>query len=350
MPNYLQHYIDCNTDINIVLYESDIVRIYCNNHFHLFGVDPDAEIRIVLLGKTGNGKSASGNTILSRTAFESSVSPCSLTRECEKARGTVDGRRVAVIDTPGMYDTDLKEEEVVRRLKECISLSAPGPHAFLIVIGLGRFTEEEQKTVELLQMVFGEKAADYSMVLFTHGDKLQDTTIEDFFSKSHKLSCLITKCNRRYHVFNNMDKSESQVTQLLVKIENMVGCNGGIFYTNEILQEAERAIQAETEKIMRETAEQKRREEEELKAKYLGEQLLEKKQQLQENYKANARKKAEKSNAFIKISTSIGIGIGMAAGGIGGPLCVAMGAVVGGGAGAIIGAKAKALKKNCSVM
>lgn len=57
----------------------------------------------------------------------SDLSPSSVTSECEKARGTVDGRKVAVIDTPGMYDTNYKEAEVIRKLKECISLSAPGP-------------------------------------------------------------------------------------------------------------------------------------------------------------------------------------------------------------------------------
>lgn len=316
-------------------------------------VDPDAEIRIVLLGKTGNGKSASGNTILNRQVFESGLSPCSLTRECEKERGTVDGQRVAVIDTPGIYDTDLNQEEVEKRLKECISLLAPGPHAFLIVISLGRFTEEEQKTVALLQKAFGEKAADYSMVLFTRGDELQKTTIEDYFRKCDKMSHLIAKCNWRYHVFNNKctneSQNESQVTQLLAKIKNMVQCNGGTFYTNEMLQEAERAIQAETEKIMRETAEQKHREEEQLRAKYVGEQRLVEEKLLQEKYKANARQKAEKSNAFIGIATGIGIGIGIAAG-MGNPISAAMGSVVGGGVGAIIGATAKALKKTCSVM
>ena len=69
---------------------------------------PSADITLVLVGKLGYGKSATGNSILGREAFVSEYSHASVTNTCQMGSTMLtDGRTINVIDTPGKSVLDL---------------------------------------------------------------------------------------------------------------------------------------------------------------------------------------------------------------------------------------------------
>uniref|UniRef100_A0A8C6XMR9 AIG1-type G domain-containing protein n=1 Tax=Naja naja TaxID=35670 RepID=A0A8C6XMR9_NAJNA len=200
-----------------------------------------AELRLILIGKSGGGKSATGNNMLGQKEFESLLEAKTTTLQCQKGEGTWQRRKIMVVDTPSMFDSEGYDEIVRQEIMACVELSQPGPHALILVTQVGRFTTEDATAAKCVWDIFGPESAKHTIVMFTCMEDLSGSPLQEYVQKldNRNLWEVMRRCVCGYRIcgFNNKaegDERERQVVELMTMVRSTVVANGGRYYTNRL--------------------------------------------------------------------------------------------------------------------
>ena len=131
---------------------------------------------IIVVGKTGTGKSTVANHILGIDKFKVSDSLDSTTDKVSHGEreedGIEEGKKyiIKVVDTVGLFDTTaLKNKKAMKEIKKYINEQVPdGIHLVLFLFKKGKFTNEEKGTFDFVLERFGDDIKNISALLITH--------------------------------------------------------------------------------------------------------------------------------------------------------------------------------------
>ncbi len=186
------------------------------------------DLRIVLLGKNGLENCRVRNLILGVDVHENDSRTSLQQYNVMKISGPVKDRHVTVINTLHLLNPDISDHQITQTLRECVNMSDPGPHAFMIILQNNDFTEEDMRRVKYVLNRFSEEAIKRTIVITT------DEQTHMSYLKKHILQ-LISECGGGHLQFD--ERKPEWCSAIFKRVDEILKKNLEDYLTCEIYED-----------------------------------------------------------------------------------------------------------------
>jgi len=175
------------------------------------GAEKNKIRNVILIGRTGNGKSTLANVINDSSnsmKFKESELGVSETKDLQAEIIEVDGINYRIIDTIGIGDTRLGPREVLFKIAKAARLVEKEGVSQILFVSKGRFTKEEIDAYNLLRtVIFDHSVVKYTTIIrsgfsnFRRPDKCSEDT-NKLLNENEEMADVISSCKKILYVNN----------------------------------------------------------------------------------------------------------------------------------------------------
>ncbi|CAG8549314.1 7133_t:CDS:1 [Scutellospora calospora] len=173
------------------------------------------ERTILLVGRTGNGRSTIANVISNTSKFKESDYGISESEGGQIGHFRLKGEEMIyhIVDTIGIGNNRFTEKETLKRLTNAVIGVQNGLNQIFFVIS-GKFTREDVEAFTLLRMIFfGEDIGKYTTIVQTKFPYFQDPekrrkNKEIMMNQNEDVGTILRSCRRLIHVNNLTEKED----------------------------------------------------------------------------------------------------------------------------------------------
>ena len=180
----IKHWIGKYIKANNITIEKQIISFSDNFSFKYLRMQ-DSSYRLIVMGKTGAGKSSVLNSLTAAEHFKVGDSIMSETKEvstfCGKFKGRADSPDITFVDTPGFFDSSSRDNKIIAKIALTLHKINDGVNLVLFCFPAYeiRLDSSMQASWRFLKLIMGKAVYDHVVIVLTHGSRLETQELEN---------------------------------------------------------------------------------------------------------------------------------------------------------------------------